>query len=244
MRFGNKMNQKNVSKSLPNFENKVVLVTGAGRGAGRLLAQTFAAQGALVAANDISPVNLDPVVDGIIAAGGRARAFIHDIAKKVDVQVMVNNISADFGRIDILVNCANVQPPAALLEIDEWDLHRVFEVNAIGTFLMMQSVGRVMRAQGSGIIVNVVKLPGNAPASFIASRAGLAATTDRINAELGAYGLHAFSVTDENPAAAVLAGCLAHKPAWESPGALSSMGSLEFDKQQDQFWVESRNFDI
>lgn len=173
-----------------------------------MLAQAFAEQGALVAAIDISPVNLEPVVAQINAAGGRARAYIHDIAKKVDVQVMVNNVSADFGRIDILVNCANVQPPANLLEIDEWDLHRVFEVNAIGTFLTMQCVGPVMRAQGGGIIANVVKMPASAPASFIASRAGIAAMSERVNTELSEYGLRAFAVADENPVEAVLAGCL------------------------------------
>ena len=191
-----------------NFLDRVVLVTGAGRGAGRLLAQAFAAQGAILAANDISPVNLDPVVDGINAAGGRARAYLHDIAKKVDVQVMVNRICDDFGRIDILVNCANVQPSAPLLEIDEWDLHRVFEVNAIGTILVMQSVARVMRVQGSGIIVNIVKVPASAPASFIASRAGIATMSDCLNNELSGYGLRVFAVTDENPVEAVLAGCL------------------------------------
>lgn len=190
------------------FSGKVVLVTGAGRGAGRMLAQAFAAQGAQVAANDISPVNLEPVVQEINAAGGHARAYIHDIAKKVDVQVMINNVSDDFGHIDILVNSANVLLPSTLLEIDEWDLHRVFEVNAIGTLLMMQSAGRVMRAQGSGIMINVVKLPGVAPASFIASRAGLIAMTERLNAELGVYGIRVFVVTEENPVEAVLAACL------------------------------------
>jgi len=191
------------------FSGKVVLVTGAGRGAGRRLAQAFAAQGAMVAANDISPVNLEPVVAGIISTGGQARVYLHDIAKKVDVQVMVNNISQDYGRIDILVNCANVQLPTELLEIDEWDLHRVFEVNAIGTLLMNQIVGRVMRAQGSGIIVNVVKLPASAPVSFIASRAGLVAMTERLREELAPSGIQVFTVTDENPVPAVFAGCLA-----------------------------------
>ena len=193
--------------SINGFTDRVVLVTGAGRGAGRMLAQAFAAQGAVLAANDISPVNLEPVVAGIHSAGGRARAYIHDIAKKVDVQVMVNNVINDFGHIDILVNCANVQIASGLLEIDEWDLHRVFEVNAIGTLLMMQSVGRVMRAQGGGIIVNVVKIPAGAPASFIASRAGLAAMTDNLNTELNMYGLKVFAVTDEHPVEAVLSAC-------------------------------------
>jgi len=193
-----------------DFSGKVVLVTGAGRGAGRKLAQAFAARGALVAANDISPVNLDPVVAEIKAAGGQARAYVHDIAKKVDVQVMVNTVEADFGRIDILVNCANAQLPGALLDIDEWDLHRIFEVNAIGSLLMIQSVGRVMRVQGSGIIVNVVKIPAGAPVSFIASRAGLVAMTDNLNTELGRFGLRVFATTDEDPIPAVLSGCLTH----------------------------------
>ncbi len=181
---------------------KIVLVTGAGKGVGRRLAQAFAARGAFIAANDISPVNLDPVVDEITAAGGRARACVHDVAKKVDVQVMVNDLTDEFGRIDILVNCAHVEPRTDLLELDEWDLHRVFEVNAIGTLLMMQSVGRVMRAQGGGIIINVINIPPDAPASFIASRAGMAALTERAAAELAPHAIRLFVVTSDLPHAA------------------------------------------
>ena len=193
--------------NIRDYTGQVVLVTGAGRGAGRLLAEAFAARGALVAANDISPVNVEMVVAGITTTGGRARAYIHDIAKKVDVQAMVNNIMDDYGRIDILINSANVLLPTSLLDIDEWDLHRVFEVNAIGTFLMMQSVGRVMRTQAGGIIVNIVKIPANAPASFIASRAGLAAMTARIQEELSQSNIRVFSYTGKNPIEEVLASC-------------------------------------
>jgi NAD(P)-dependent dehydrogenase (short-subunit alcohol dehydrogenase family) len=192
---------------MENFSGKIVLVTGAGKGAGRKIAQAFATRGAIVAANDISPVNVETVVDEINAAGGSARAYIHDVAKKVDVQAMVNNVTDDFGRIDILVNCAHVEPRTSLINLDEWDLHRVFEVNAIGTLLMMQSVGRVMRTQDGGIIVNVVKTKGDSPASFIASRVGIAAMTDRAAEELGQHDIHVFAITDENPVEAVLAIC-------------------------------------
>jgi len=189
------------------FTGKIILVTGAGKGAGRKIAQAFAARGAVIAANDISPINLDTVVDEINAAGGRARAYVHDVAKKVDVQAMVNTVTDDFGRIDILVNCAHVEPRTSLINMDEWDLHRVFEVNAIGTLLMMQSVARVMRTQEGGVIVNVVKTTDDSPVSFIASRAGIAAMTRRATDELGEHGIHIFAITDENPVDAVLAVC-------------------------------------
>jgi NAD(P)-dependent dehydrogenase (short-subunit alcohol dehydrogenase family) len=196
-----------VSNKMENFSGKIVLVTGAGKGAGRKIAQAFAARGAVIAANDISPVNVEAVVDGINAAGGHARAYVHDIAKKVDVQAMVNNITDDFGRIDILVNCAHVEPRTSLINLDEWDLHRVFEVNAIGTLLMIQSVGRVMRTQDSGIIVNVVNISTDSPISFIASRAGIAAMTRRAAEELGQHGIHVFAITNDDPVEAVLTVC-------------------------------------
>ena len=193
------------------FPGKVALISGAGRGAGRMLARELAARGVSVAANDISPVNVEPLVEEIRAAGGSARTCIHDIAKKVDVQAMINNVTDEFGHIDLLVNSANVQLATPLLDIDEWDLHRIFEVNAIGTLLMMQSVGRVMRTQGGGLIINLVKTPAHAPASFIASRAGIAAMTARIDAELGEHNIRVFALANEDPLEALLAIC---RQAW------------------------------
>jgi meso-butanediol dehydrogenase / (S,S)-butanediol dehydrogenase / diacetyl reductase len=189
---------------MDHLKGKVVLITGAGKGTGRALAEALAAHGAIVAANDISPINVEMVVDAINAAGGQARAYVHDVAKKVDVQVMINTLSDDFGRIDVLINCANVQPSASLLDLDEWDLHRVFEVNAIGSLLMMQSVGRVMRAQGGGLIVNVIKIPEQAPLSFVASRAGLAALTEYAESDLGRYNIRVVAVSGEEIVARVV----------------------------------------
>lgn len=189
---------------MDNLSGKVILITGAGKGMGRELALACAARGAMLALNDISPLNVDSVVAEIIAAGGQARAYAHDVAKKVAVQAMVNQVMADFGRIDILTNCANVQPPAPLLELDEWDLHRVFEVNAIGTFLVMQSVARVMRDQASGVIFNVVKLPAGAPASYLASRGGILAMSKRADDELRLHGIRVFTIVDDNPVEIVL----------------------------------------
>jgi meso-butanediol dehydrogenase / (S,S)-butanediol dehydrogenase / diacetyl reductase len=180
---------------MPELDGKIVLITGAGRGQGRELALALAARGATIALNDISPLNVDEVAAKISSTGGRARVYLHDVAKKVAVQTLVNQALDDFGRIDLLVNSANVEHPAGLLEMDEWDLHRVFEVNTIGTFLVMQSVSRVMREQGSGLIVNLLgDLARDLPTAYAASRQAVAELTHRAAVELSAHRIRVFGL--------------------------------------------------
>src|SRR5512142_7546 len=139
-----------------DLKDKVVLITGAGKGCGRLLAQAFAERGACVAANDISPINVEEVVNAILQKGGRAKAYVEDVAKKLGAQLIANQVEDDFGQIDILINHAAVEPHVPILDMDEWDWHRVLDVNLTGAFLMTQSVGRMMRIKGKGIIINFV----------------------------------------------------------------------------------------
>ncbi|HEX2996644.1 MAG TPA: SDR family NAD(P)-dependent oxidoreductase [Anaerolineales bacterium] len=176
------------------LKDKVVLITGAGKGSGRSLAEAFARQGAIVAANDISPINVEEVVEQITARGGRAKAYIDDVAKKVGAQNIVNQVEDDFGQIDVLVNHAAVEPRVPLLDMDEWDWHRVLDVNLTGTFLMTQSVGRVMRARGSGVIINLIteSTRDENEAAFVASMQGLAAFTRQAAHELSPYGIRVY----------------------------------------------------
>lgn len=185
---------------MKKLKDKIVLITGAGKGSGRLLAQVFADQGAIVAANDISPINVEEVVDQIRAKGGNAKAYIDDIAKKVAVQNIINQVEDDFGPIDILINHAAVEPNIPLLEMDEWDWHRTLDVNLTGAFLMTQSVGRVMRARGSGLIINLITKeapniePAQGKAAFLASMSGLREFTRQAARELSRYGIQVKTV--------------------------------------------------
>ncbi len=171
------------------LEGRVVLVTGAGKGAGRAAARLFAERGARVAANDISPVNIDALAD---SSGGTIKSYAEDIAKKVGVQTVIKQVEDDLGGIDILVNHAAVDPHVALLDMDEWDWHRVLDVNLTGAFLTMQSAGRTMRQKGAGLIFNLVSLPQDADslqAAYSASMNGLIALTLEAARELGPYGI-------------------------------------------------------
>lgn len=188
---------------------KVVLITGAGKGSGHALARAFAERGAVVAANDISPVNVEQVVEEIIKGGGYARAYIEDVAKKLGAQNLIKQVEDEFGRIDILVNHASVEPHVDLLDMDEWDWHRVLDVNLTGAFLMTQSAGRVMRAKGSGVIVNLIDAkqePAGNEAAFVASMQGMLGFTRQAARELNPYGIQVHAVdTGEDVADRVLA---------------------------------------
>jgi 2-[hydroxy(phenyl)methyl]-succinyl-CoA dehydrogenase BbsD subunit len=182
-----------------NFQDKVVLVTGAGKGTGRGVAEAFAAQGATIAANDVSPVNLDETVKRITAKGGHVKVYVEDIAKKMPVQALLNAVLDDFGRIDILVNCAEVEPQKNLLEMDDWDWQRTLDVNLSGAFLLTQSVGRIMKEKGGGVVVHLGERAKGSEkrAAYFSSKAGLAALSALAAYELSEYGIRVYHVNPE-----------------------------------------------
>ena len=185
-------------QTMTDFKGKVVLITGAGKGCGRELAQAFAKVGTTVAANDISPINVNVVVEEIINEGGQAKAYIDDVAKKVGAQALVKQVEDDYGRIDILINHASVEPCAPVLDMDEWDWHRTLDVNLTGAFLMAQSAGRVMREQGGGMIINIVakatREENPVRAAYFASMAGLESFSQDLADELLTFGIHVHTV--------------------------------------------------
>jgi 3-oxoacyl-[acyl-carrier protein] reductase len=174
------------------FAEKIVLITGAGRGLGRAIAKAFAKEGAHIAANDIGPINLDETVATIQATGAKIRPYIFDIAKKLPVQALVEEVLDDWQRIDILINNAAVEPRASILQMDEWDWQRAIDVNLSGPFFLMQQVGRFMREQGGGVIVNIAAAEGRRSgladrSAYLASKSGLLGLTREAAREFAAY---------------------------------------------------------
>lgn len=179
------------------LRERVVLVTGAGRGLGRSLALAFAARDAWVAANDISPVNLDETIRQIQSAHGRALDFVFDVTRGMAAAGLVQSVVDAWGGIDILLNCARVQPESAVLVMDEWDWLRTLDVNLTGPFLMMQQAGRVMHARGCGLIFNfTTRLPVDAAgyAADASAQAGLAALSGQAAHEFEPYGIQVITM--------------------------------------------------
>ncbi len=155
-----------------DLNGKVAIVTGAGHGAGKAIAGALVAAGARVAVNDINPDRAYRVAGELREGGGATIGVMADVSNRFQCVHLIETTRSEWGRIDMLINCAAIQPSASILKMDEWELMRVLDVNVKGPFFMSQLVGRVMadrhRADGArGLIITL--------AAAEPERAGLAA---------------------------------------------------------------------
>jgi NAD(P)-dependent dehydrogenase (short-subunit alcohol dehydrogenase family) len=174
------------------FIDQVVIVTGAGHGIGRAVAERFAAEGARVVVNDLDPVRAKEVADAL--PKGRALAFPADVADKAQVDAMFDATIAAFGTIDVLVNNAgNIHAARHVLDGDEewWD--KMIGVNLKGAFLCSHRAAHIMARQKSGVIINMSS--GGATkahrgnVAYDASKGGMEAMTRAMALDLAPYGV-------------------------------------------------------
>ena len=118
------------------LKGKVALVTGAGRGIGRGIAEVFAAEGADVAVNDLAEA--EDVAQALRATGRRAIAVKADVAKRADVEPMIDKVWKELGPIDILVNNAGIETIVPFLELTDEQWTRLVDVNLRGAWLCSQ----------------------------------------------------------------------------------------------------------
>jgi len=143
------------------LKDKIAIVTGAGSGMGEAIAHTYAREGAKVAVLDVNEQAANKVASAI---GAGALAVACDVTNKADITRAVEMTEKKFGVSDILVNnagVAHVNKP--LMEIDEREYDRVFDVNVKGLFMFIQSVVPAMRKKGGGVIVNIGSTAGLRP---------------------------------------------------------------------------------
>ena len=146
--------------SLP-FSNKVVLITGAAAGIGKVTAQAFASQGARVMLSDIDTANGEQAAAEIRAAGGDARFLACDVANEAQVEALIKETVLAYGRLDIAFNNAGIEiEHSKLADGDEATFDRIMDINVKGVWLCMKHQLPVMQQQGSGAIINTASVAG------------------------------------------------------------------------------------
>lgn len=178
---------------------KVALVTGAGRGIGRAIAEELAAAGAQVIINyNGSKEAAENAKEAICAAGGTAEIMQCDVSDFSACQKMVEMIIAEYGHVDILVNNAGITRDGLLMRMSEDDFDAVLNTNLKGCFNTIRHLSRQMIKQRSGKIINLSSVSGilgNAgQANYSASKAGVIGLTKACARELAARGIHVNAV--------------------------------------------------
>jgi NAD(P)-dependent dehydrogenase (short-subunit alcohol dehydrogenase family) len=177
------------------LKDKVALVTGAGRGIGRGIAEVFAEEGAHVAVNYLTePEQADGVAAWVRSKGRRAIAVEADVAVRAQVEPMVDRVWQELGPIDILVNNAGIETIVPFLDLTDEQWTRLTDVNLRGNWLCSQVVCRRVVKEGRkasivniGSIQAVKALPGRT--HYAPTKLGLEALTRNMSAEMTPQGI-------------------------------------------------------
>jgi gluconate 5-dehydrogenase len=137
-----------------SLENKVVLLTGAAGGIGSELARGLAEVGADVAACDISRPGLDELLP-TLAPTGTHRGYALDVSKTSDIRSNVEQILKDYGRVDVLINCAGINKREGLLDVEESTYDKILSINLKGVFFLTQEVVKKSMKDTGGKIINI-----------------------------------------------------------------------------------------
>ncbi|NKB57652.1 MAG: glucose 1-dehydrogenase [Alphaproteobacteria bacterium] len=172
------------------FQDKGVIVTGAGSGIGRQTCFEFAREGAVVAASDIDVAMAQRTADEITQEGGKAHAFAVDVTDPKSVTDCVEEAAQVLGRLDVLVCSAGIREIVPVLELSHEEWSRVINVNITGVFLCSQAFGRHLVAAGKpGAIVNLASTLGVVAspnrAAYTASKHAVVGLTKEMAMEFG-----------------------------------------------------------
>ena len=181
------------------LENKTALITGAARGIGKQIALAYAKDGCNIAFTDLElNETAQATRDEIAALGVKVQFYASNAADFEAAHKVVEQVVADFGRLDVLVNNAGITRDTLLMRMTEQQWDQVIQVNLKSAFNFTHAVTPVMMRQRSGSIISlssVVGINGNAgQANYAASKAGIIALTKSVAKELGARGIRANAI--------------------------------------------------
>jgi len=180
------------------LEEKIAIVTGAGRGIGRSIALKLAQEGCFVVVSDIDLTSAEDAVKTISETGRKSLAVGGDVSNSEDADKLIANCIEAFGTVHILVNNAGITRDGLLIRMSENDWDSVIAVNLKGTYTCLKAAAKVMMKKRTGRIINiasVVGLIGNAgQANYTASKAGVIGLTKTAARELGSRGINVNAV--------------------------------------------------
>lgn len=183
---------------MTRFVDKVVLITGAGRGIGRAMALRFAQEGANIVAADIEPALAESTAAAVNELGRHCLPLTVDVRQQGDIQRLVAQAVEQFRRIDVLCNNAGVLRFQDMFDITEADWDFVNDVNTKGVFFVMQAVAREMVKRRSGKIVNTASISGKQPEPqflhYGVSKAGVIHMTKSAAVVLAPYNINVNAV--------------------------------------------------
>ena len=181
------------------FANKVAIVTGAGQGMGKAVAERLAQGGSKIVVFDINSDQAEAAISSLNEYSSESMVVTGDVTKKEDVEKAVKDTVDRFGQGDILINNAGVLRPTAVIDIDEKEWDWVVAVNLKGTFLFSQAVLKIMRKNNWGRIVNFSSTAGKnistvGGAHYTSAKAAILGFTRHLAKEEAGYGITVNSV--------------------------------------------------
>ena len=189
-----------MSPALFDLTGKVAVVTGAGRGIGRGIAEALAGFGAAVVLAGRTAAVLEEAAGAIRAAGGRAAVQVADVSQEASVLALRDAALAAFGQIDVLVNNAGINPIWRTIEktsLADWQA--ILDVNLTGTFLCCKYLGAAMAERGSGSVVNISSVAGHVGLTrstpYCASKGGVELLSKALAIEWAARGVRVNCLT-------------------------------------------------
>jgi len=173
--------------------NQVAIITGAGRNIGEAAAKLFASEGASIAVVDMDRGRAEKVASAIVASGGKAKAYVCDVAQEDQILDTVKAVAGDWGRLDILVNNVAISDNKHLFDITKAEWDRVFAVCLTAPMLLSKYAAKEMIKGGGGKIVNVSSTSGHygrtRAIAYTSAKAGVINLTRSLAIQLAAHNI-------------------------------------------------------